>query len=154
MKISTGILLFLLISIFNSSCKKVKSVKPEVNKEMEMNKITDILMEQKDDWNANNIEAFMEAYWNSGELTFIGSRGMTKGWQQTLDNYKESYPDAAAMGKLNFEVIELDLIGSDDAIMIGRYTLIREKDTPTGLFTLRWKKINGEWKIISDQTCG
>ncbi len=136
------------------SCQQKETVYKQDSLEKEKATITGVLMQQKEDWNAFDIDGFMEGYWKSEKLSFIGSRGITRGWQQTLDNYKESYPDQAAMGKLDFEVIELDVIGPEDAIMIGRYTLFREKDTPSGLFTLRWKKIAGEWKIVSDQTCG
>lgn len=76
------------------------------------------------------------------------------GWQKTLDNYKKSYPDKATMGKLSLEIIKLDILSTEAAIMIGRFTLLREKDKPTGLFTLIWKKIDGKWLITSDQTCG
>jgi len=136
------------------ACKQEPAVSIKHDLDKQKSEITRILMQQKEDWNTFNIDAFMEGYWKSDELTFIGSSGITKGWQKTLDNYKKAYPDPETMGKLDFEVIQLDVIDEENAIMIGRYTLFREKDTPTGLFTLRWKKIKGNWKIMSDQTCG
>ncbi|MBK8628603.1 MAG: nuclear transport factor 2 family protein [Saprospiraceae bacterium] len=116
--------------------------------------ISKVLMAQQTDWNNGDIDAFMQGYWKSDSLTFIGSKGLTYGWQKTLENYKKSYPDSNAMGKLTFEIIRLDVLSDTAAIMIGRYTLVRVTDQPTGLFTLIWKKINGRWLIISDQTCG
>ena len=101
-----------------------------------------------------DIDAFMEDYWKSDKLQFIGSKGVTYGWQQTKDNYKRGYPDLATMGQLSFEIIKIDILSDAAAIMIGRYTLTRAKDQPTGLFTLIWKKIDGRWLIVSDQTCG
>ena len=152
-------LLVFLLSII--SCKQSDSSSDlssgEIHKtdlELEKLSIEKVLSDQQDAWNAGNIDAFMKGYWNSPELTFIGSRGLTKGWQQTLENYKKSYPDKKTMGRLHFDVLKTDIIDANNAIIIGRYTLYREKDEPTGLFTLRWKKISGEWKIISDQTCG
>jgi len=116
--------------------------------------IHNVVKQQETDWNAGNIPGFMEGYWRSDSLTFIGSKGLTMGWQKTLDNYKKSYPDKATMGKLSLEIIKLDILSTEAAIMIGRFTLLREKDKPTGLFTLIWKKIDGKWLITSDQTCG
>ena len=116
--------------------------------------ISKVLMAQQTDWNNGDIDAFMQGYWKSDSLTFIGSKGLTYGWQKTLENYKKSYPDSNAMGKLTFEIIRLVVLSDTAAIMIGRYTLVRVTDQPTGLFTLIWKKINGRWLIISDQTCG
>jgi len=116
--------------------------------------IKKVLSAQQNAWNEGNIEVFMQGYWPSDSLTFIGSKGLTYGWKKTMDNYKKSYPDKATMGKLQFDILKLDILSANAAILIGRYTLIREKDQPTGLFTLVWKMIDGKWVIVSDQTCG
>lgn len=138
----------LLLSFFLSNigyCQNTDSIKKDISK---------VLSDQQLAWNRGDLVSFMNGYWKSDSLTFVGSRGLTYGWESTLKNYKSAYPDKAAMGQLNFEIIKFDLLSSDAAIMIGRYTLIRVKDKPTGLFTLIWKKINGQWVITSDQTCG
>jgi len=36
--------------------------------------------------------------------------------------------------------------------MLGSWELKREKDTLGGHFSLLWKKIDNEWKIVSDHT--
>lgn len=61
---------------------------------LEQDKATIIKMlnAQKEAWNNYDIEAFMEGYWKSDELTFYGSGGVIKGWQATLERYKKSYP--------------------------------------------------------------
>ncbi|RYG47324.1 MAG: DUF4440 domain-containing protein, partial [Chitinophagaceae bacterium] len=69
--------------------------------------ITEMLSAQEQQWNAGNLEKFMEPYWKSDSLMFIGKSGITYGWDKTLANYKKSYPDTAAMGKLKFEIIEM-----------------------------------------------
>ena len=38
--------------------------------------------------NAGDIEGFMEGYIKSDDLKFVGSKGITYGWKQTLENYK------------------------------------------------------------------
>ena len=67
--------------------------------------IQQVLDAQNAAWNEGNLEKFMEGYWNSDKLKFIGSRGLQEGWQKTLDNYKKSYPDKATMGKLTFTIL-------------------------------------------------
>lgn len=116
--------------------------------------IKKVLMDQQTAWSNGDIDAFMEGYWKSEELTFIGRSGINKGWQTTKDNYIKGYPDKATMGKLEFEVLELVSLSEELYRMVGTYTLIREKDAPTGIFTLIWKLIDGQWKIIYDHTCG
>lgn len=110
-------------------------------------------MQQQKDWNNGNIEKFMEGYLKSDSLTFIGSQGITKGWNNTLTNYKKRYPDTEAMGSLTFEIISIDVISNETAILIGKYTLVRKQDNPSGMFTLVWKKVNNIWYIVSDHTC-
>lgn len=112
-----------------------------------------ILYRQADDWNTGKIENFMNGYWESEKLMFIGSKGVTRGWQQTLDNYKKSYPDLATMGKLSFEVLENEKLGKKAIMMVGKFMLAREeKEDLSGHFILIWKKIKGKWVIIADHT--
>lgn len=141
------IIIFLVL--FGYTNIQAQSINNSITKE-----ITKVLLDQQNAWNAGNIDVFMQGYWQSDSLTFIGSKGLTYGWQKTLENYKKGYPDLATMGQLSFEIIKIDILSDAAAIMIGRYTLTREKDQPTGLFTLIWKKIDGRWLIVSDQTCG
>jgi len=106
---------------------------------------------QEKAWSDGNIEDFMKGYWQSDSLMFVGKNGIKYGWQTTLDNYKKSYPDKIAMGKLEFDVIKLEVNGKS-AFMLGKWSLIREKDNPNGYFDLYWKKINGNWVITIDHT--
>lgn len=103
-------------------------------------KIISVLMAQKDAWNRGNIEEYMTGYWKSDSLKFVGKSGIQYGWKNTLENYKKSYPDKTAMGKLEFNVVQVDLLSSSSAFMIGKWKLTREKDSPQGHFTLLWKK--------------
>src|SRR3982751_6210584 len=69
--------------------------------------VRDILQRQTVAWNNGNIEGFMQGYWQSDSLMFIGKSGITRGWTKTLNNYKKGYPDTAAMGKLDFTIIDV-----------------------------------------------
>ena len=113
--------------------------------------IQKVMKLQELSWNEGNIDQFMEGYWKSDSLMFIGKNGIKYGWQTTLDNYKNSYPDKAAMGELNFEILKLEVNGLS-AYMLGKWKLVREEDTPNGHFTLYWKKIEDKWIITIDHT--
>lgn len=143
---------FLLSFIILLSCNN-KYKQLAINK-ADITQIETVIKNQQDAWNNGNLEEFMEGYWKNKKLKFVGSRGITYGWKTTLNNYKKSYPNPKIMGKLYFEVDLIERLSSDTYYLIGRYTLTREKDTPTGYFNLIWKKINGKWKIVSDMTCG
>ncbi|MEL7532868.1 MAG: nuclear transport factor 2 family protein [Bacteroidota bacterium] len=110
------------------------------------------LKEQQKAWNQADIPTFMEGYWQSDSLVFVGSSGPQYGWQTTYDNYFVRYPDKAAMGQLEFSVLRLEKLGSKSAFMIGKWYLTRDIGDVGGYFTLVWKKIDGKWLIVSDHT--
>lgn len=106
---------------------------------------------QEESWNKGDIPGFMTSYWNDDSLKFIGSKGITYGWQKTLDNYIKSYPNKAAMGILKFTIIEATQLSKSSIYVIGKWELTKEKPVG-GYFTLLWKKINNQWVIVSDHT--
>jgi len=107
---------------------------------------------QESNWNRGNIPAYMEGYWKSDSLLFVGGKGPTYGWNQTLTNYLKSYPTNEKMGQLTFNLIKIDVISPQDAFVVGQWTLHRKSDTLGGYFSLLWKKIDKEWKIIADHS--
>ncbi|MES2838407.1 MAG: nuclear transport factor 2 family protein [Bacteroidota bacterium] len=117
----------------------------------ESNEIQKVLLEQQNNWNKGDVEQFMQGYWNSDSLVFIGKKGLTHGWNNTLNNYKKSYPDAKTMGKLFFTILKTEITSAETAFVIGKWELERENPV-SGHFLLQFKKINGSWKIVADHT--
>ena len=78
---------------------------------------------QEDAWNRGDLEGFMNGYWHSDSLKFIGKAGLTYGWDTTLANYKKSYPDTDAMGRLTFDNLSIEMIDSDVILVIGKWML-------------------------------
>jgi ketosteroid isomerase-like protein len=140
-----ALLFVLLFGLCNNYIAQKKKIS-------EKEKIISVVMAQKDAWNNGDMEAYMDGYWKSDSLKFIGKNGIQFGWKNTLENYKKGYPDKAAMGKLEFTIVQVDLLSSSSAFMIGKWKLTREKDSPQGYFTLLWKKINGKWKVVTDHS--
>lgn len=106
---------------------------------------------QEAKWNEGDLRGFMEYYWKSDSLKFIGSKGITYGWQKTLENYIKGYPDKEAMGILTFKVIECSQLSDKAVYVIGKWDLKKQK-VAGGHFTLLWKKIKGKWVIVADHT--
>lgn len=114
--------------------------------------IIPLMNAQQEAWNRGDIPSFMEPYWKSDSLVFIGKRGVTKGWKTTVDNYYKSYPDKESMGRLEFGILKNEGIGDSAVYTIGKWTLYRTADTLGGHFTLLWKNIDGKWKIVADHS--
>ncbi|CAL1521054.1 nuclear transport factor 2 family protein [Chitinophaga sp. MM2321] len=103
-------------------------------------------------WNKGDVPAFMQTYWHSDSLLFIGKSGVTYGWQATLERYNKTYPDKKAMGKLDFKLLEFKPLAADVYLVIGKWHLQRSIGDLQGHFSLVLKKIKGEWKIIADHS--
>ena len=116
-------------------------------------KIIHVLMNQKDAWNKGDLVEYMQGYWQSDSLVFIGKSGINKGWNNTLYNYKQSYPTKEKMGKLSFDIISVEVLSKTSAHVTGKWVLKRsKKEILSGHFTLLFKKINNVWLIVSDHT--
>ncbi len=141
-------LLFILIisaSVFSISFAQSKDEKAK-------NDIRKVLNEQVTAWNNGDIDGFMKGYWNSPEMTFVSGVNVTKGWQPTLERYKKGYDSKAKMGVLTFTDLEVTILGKESAVVLGKWSLQREKDNPNGLFTLTFRKLKEGWRIILDHT--
>jgi hypothetical protein len=103
-------------------------------------------------WNSGDLEEFMSAYYHSDSLLFIGRSGMKYGWQTTLDNYRRGYPDREAMGRLQFENLDVRKLSDDHAFVAGAWTLYRTDDTLAGFYSLIWRYLDGRWVIIADHS--
>jgi ketosteroid isomerase-like protein len=114
--------------------------------------IMGIMAAQSDAWNQGDLKAFMKGYWENDSLVFIGSKGLTYGWDATLAYYQLRYPDRTAMGTLTFDILQLRPAGPGHAFMIGRWHLARTVGDLSGHFSLLWRKIEGKWVIVADHS--
>ena len=114
--------------------------------------IRQLLERQTTTWNRGDVEGFMQTYWQSDSLMFIGKNGVVWGWQQTLNNYKKGYPDTAAMGKLSFDIIQVKPLSAEHYFVVGKWMLKRSIGDVGGHYTLLMRRINGEWKIVADHS--
>lgn len=122
--------------------------------------IEQVLHDQEAAWNRGDIDSFMRGYKDSPETTFIG-KTLSHGFRPILERYKTGYATRAAMGTLDFSELEVRMLGSDYAVVTGRYHLARTAEgggDARGLFSLIFEReSNGEreadgWRIILDHT--
>ena len=134
----------LLLALF--SCLLVQAQKGEEQK------IRELLHTQTKAWNKGDIEGFMQTYWKSDSLMFIGKSGVTRGWQKTLENYRKGYPDTAAMGKLSFDILTVEKLSDQHFYVVGKWMLKRTIGDISGHYTLLLRKIKGQWVIVADHS--
>ena len=139
----------------NVTIKTKDSEKTHINNAQDQQKaeITNTLYLQKKYWNNGDIDGFMQGYWNSEDLIFTSAKHKPAyGWKNTLERYKESYPDIYSMGELKFDIVEVELISDTTSKIYGGWELIRMNDHPIGEFWLDLRKFNNIWLITKDST--
>jgi hypothetical protein len=114
--------------------------------------ILKILDDQTKSWNEGNLDQFVKGYWQNDSLMFIGQSGITYGYQNVLNNYKQNYSDTAKMGKLAFEVIKVQKLSNEYYFVVGKWFLTRTAGNLQGHYTLLFRKINGKWVIVADHS--
>ena len=135
---------FLIITSANSYSQTLK--------EKDSLKILNVLEQQRIAWNDNDINEFMKGYLKSDKLVFSGSNGPVFGWNFVKDRYLKKYSTKELMGDLSFEINNLFSLSRKVAILLGKFNLQRKNEKLSGYFTLIFKKINGNWYIVSDHT--
>lgn len=111
-----------------------------------------ILDQQTAAWNRGDLEGFMHGYWESDSLMYIGKSGVTYGYASTLASYRRNYGDTARMGKLRFDLIQVRRLSPRYFHVVGKWSLKRSAGDVGGHYTLLFRKIRGEWVIVSDHS--
>lgn len=124
----------------------------QTTEEQDKKAILKVMKIQEKAWSQNDLEGFMQGYWKSDSLKFYGSRGLTKGWDQTLANYKKGYPTKEHSGTLSFVIDDISKIEENSYWVMGQYHLKRSVGDANGNFLIIFKKIDGEWKIVADMS--
>ena len=142
----------LLTILFISLAATCISAQSESRYEKIKKQVREVMDKQVEAWNRGDIEGFMQGYWKSEEMTFVSGNNVSKGWQAAFDRYKKGYDTPEKMGTLSFTELEINALSKEAAYAKGRFTLERETDKPTGMFTLVFRKFKAGWKVIHDHT--
>lgn len=114
--------------------------------------VRDVLAAQVTAWNAGDLEGFMAGYARSDALVFTSGGKVRRGWQETHDKFVATYGAARdTMGQLVFEVLGVQPVGADGAVVLGRWSL----DGPNagaGVFSVVLERQAGGWKVVHDHT--
>ena len=113
-----------------------------------------ILDSQTAAWNRGDLVAFMQGYWHSPEVTFFSGDTITKGWEPTLERYRNKYQSAGKqMGRLSFSDEKIQMLDSNAALVTARWHLqMSDGKTLEGLTTLLCKRLPEGWRIVHDHS--
>jgi ketosteroid isomerase-like protein len=117
--------------------------------------IRHVLDKQVEAWNRQDLEAFMQGYWHSPQLTFFSGVAVYRGWDNALQRYRQAYQSAGhQMGKLDFSDLQIETPSPAAAFVRGAFHLAMPDGKQLhGIFTLVFRKFPQGWRIIHDHTC-
>ena len=114
-----------------------------------------VLEDQQAAWNRGDIDSFATGYLNSPQIAFVGTNKIVRGYAGMLERYKTRYPTTEKMVQLTFSGLEIKMLGTKNANVLGHFHLERNAaggGNADGVFTLLLEKTPGGWKIIQDHT--
>ena len=120
----------------------------------DLNAVGALLESLRAAWNRGDIEGIVKCYRKSDDTAFVGARGIDRGWQAIRDRYLRDYPDREAFGQLKFSNLVVHVLGDDVAYAMGEFELQREKDNPSGFFSLVLKRFDSGWEVLLDHATG
>jgi ketosteroid isomerase-like protein len=103
-------------------------------------------------WNRGDLDGYMNGYARTPELVFTSGGKVRRGWDDALAHYRARYgADRSTMGHLDFEILAVQSIGADGAVVLGRWNL----DGPSaahGIFSVVLERRREGWRVIHDHT--
>ncbi|HEY1046086.1 MAG TPA: DUF4440 domain-containing protein [Bacteroidia bacterium] len=153
MKQHLSILFCVLFLTFMGACENKKNTQSAYDEKADIDKLYSLIHQQEIDWNKGDIDSYMKGYWQSDKMQYIVKKHVRKGYDLVLANYKRHYHSKELMGKLSFDKLEYQAL--DDAHTIYQVTglwKVEAQDTSDGNFSLIFKKIDNDFKIIIDHT--
>jgi hypothetical protein len=156
----SSLLFFWVLLVFSAAGQAPKpsglpaeknQVKPPVNFIFEKKKLLiGILEKQETDWNQGNLKGFLSAYWDSDTLRSVSVRGIYYGKERLQNHLKSTFPDSASMGNLSYDVVHIELIGDNDALLTGKWLRKNDKKFRGGYFSILLRKLQGRWQIVAE----
>ena len=105
---------------------------------------------QRAAWNRGDIEAALDLYWNSADLTWAGADGVTKGFDAFAYGLRRDFAGGPTqMGVYTGTVLEARTLAPDTALLVVDWKIERDgRRLMGGVSTEIWKNVDGKWRIV------
>lgn len=112
-----------------------------------------VLSTQAAAWNRGDLAAYMAGYLHDASLVFTSGSQVRRGWDETFTKYRDRYgSDPSTMGHLVFEILGVQALGADGAVVLGRWTLTATPSAGSGVFSVVLARTADGWKVVHDHT--
>lgn len=112
-----------------------------------------LLERQREAWNRGDLAGYMSEYARIPALVFTSGAKIRRGWDETLAAYQKRYgTDPAGMGRLGFEILDVQPVGAAGAVVLGRWRLTDTPNAGAGVFSVVLERRPEGWRIVHDHT--
>ena len=136
------------------SCLTVSACSPRRTfDEDDRRAVVEVLERQRDAWNRGDLDGYMEGYARTPALVFTSGGKIRRGWDEARAAYQQRYgQDRSGMGQLAFEIVDVQPVGADAAIVLGRWRLTDTPQAGGGVFSVILERRPEGWRIVHDHT--
>jgi uncharacterized protein (TIGR02246 family) len=115
--------------------------------------VAELLEAQVAAWNRGDLAAYLDGYARTDDLVFTSGGKIRRGWQATFDAYHAKYArNPSAMGKLRFEIVSIQPLGADGAVVLGNWILADSPADGRGVYSVVLERRPEGWRIVHDHT--
>lgn len=105
------------------------------------------------DWNSGNMDAYLDAYWKSEQMSLMFGNQAVRGWQALADLFRGNWSTEPAMGDFSVSNVVVIPLSPDTVISSGAFTHVFPTETVEGSFSHVWKlQADGRWLIAHEHT--
>jgi hypothetical protein len=101
-------------------------------------------------WNRGDVEGALDLYWHSPDLTFVGSSGVSRGFEAFAAGLRADFAGKPEkMGVYAGEVLEAQTIDAETGLLVVRWSITRDgRRLMGGVSTQLWKRFGRRWRIV------
>jgi len=119
---------------------------------LEAEAIRSVLWAQREAWNRGDLNGYMAGCWNDERFISVSDDGITRGWLALRNRFEDAFPDPAAMGHIELEILKLEFLGDDAALVMGSVAMALPAAQGIGSFTLIMRFIDHQWRVAHDHS--
>lgn len=144
------------LALFACGCGRSDTSAPEACAgEFDKAAVVTVLDNQREAWNAGDLDGFLSGYEHSEALLFTSGAKIRRGFAETREKYRARYGGSReTMGVLAFEILDVRALGqcSDAAIVLGRWAVSGTPEAGSGVFSVVLERRADRWLIVHDHT--
>ncbi len=120
---------------------------------MDRTSIIGVIEAQAAAWNKGDLDGYMAGYAKIDQLVFTSGGKIRRGYQATYDAFQTKYAqDKSKMGHLEFDILEVQPLGADGAVVLGNWKLTGSPSDGGGVFSVVVERRPEGWRVIHDHT--